>query len=137
MSLDDGKLFYQRLILLAKGKILPDRENPYEWITYDLFASMRAVDEAQTEGVLQDAILCVTSQVDEARNHCASMGDLLKQRYKEGGVRYLSPFNDIYRSSSSLIMRHLSDNQANLYDVLTGSQICCSRCDLRYGSPRQ
>ena len=87
MTLQDGKAFYQRLILLAKGKALPNREDPYEWITYDTFATMRAVNEAQTEAVLQDAILCVTAQVDDARNHCVGMGALLKQRYKEGGVR--------------------------------------------------
>lgn len=113
MSLDDGKLFYQHLILLAKGKILPDRENGFEWITYDTFAAMRAVDEAQTEAVLQDAILCVTGQVDEARNHCVSMGALLKQRYKEGGVRYLSPIIEMYISFASWTMRYLLDHSAN------------------------
>lgn len=92
MSLEDGKAFYHCLILLAKGEILPNRENPYEWITYDTFASMRKDDEALTEAVLQDAILCVTAQVDEARNCCTNMGALLKQRYKEGGVRYLARF---------------------------------------------
>ena len=87
MSFEDGKAFYQRLILLARGKALPKRENPYEWITYDTFASMRADDEYLTAAVLQDAILCVTAQVDEARNRCVGMGSLLRQRYKEGGVR--------------------------------------------------
>jgi quinol monooxygenase YgiN len=87
MSLEEGKAFYYRLINLAKGKALPNREDPYEWITYDTFAAMRAVDEHLTKDVLQDAILCVEAQVDEARNQCVSMGTLLKQRYKEGGVR--------------------------------------------------
>ena len=93
MSFEDGKRFYQRLILLAKGKFLPDRENAYEWITYDTFASMRADDEALTEIVLREAMLCVNAQVDEARNHVVGMGSLLKQRYKEGGIKYLFPFN--------------------------------------------
>lgn len=90
MSLSDGKAFYHRLVQLAKGKELPDRANPYEWITYDTFAGMRAVDEYLTNAVLQDAILCVEAQVDEARNSCTSMGDLLRQRYKEGGVRFVA-----------------------------------------------
>ena len=87
MSLEDGQAFYHRLIEVAKGNIPPNREDPYEWITYDTFASMRADDERLTAAVLEDAILCVTAQVDDARNHCVGMGALLKQRYKEGGVR--------------------------------------------------
>lgn len=90
MSFEDGKRFYQRLILLAKGKFLPDRENAYEWITYDTFASMRADDEALTEIVLREAMLCVNAQVDEARNHVVGMGALLKQRYKEGGIKFVA-----------------------------------------------
>ena len=87
MSLEDGQAFYQRLILLARGKVLPNREDALEWITYDTFAGMRAVDEEQTEAVLQGAILCVLAQVDPARKKCVGMGQLLRQRYKEGGVR--------------------------------------------------
>ena len=87
MSLQEGKAFYHRLILLAQGKALPNREDAYEWITYDTFASMRAVDEEQTNGIVQGAILCVLAQVDPARKQCVGMGQLLRQRYKEGGVR--------------------------------------------------
>ena len=87
MSLEEGKAFYQRLILLAKGKGLPNREDAYEWITYDLFATMRAKDEELANGILQGAILCVLAQVDPARQKCVGMGQLLRQRYKEGGVR--------------------------------------------------
>lgn len=87
MSLEAGKALYKRLIPIAKGNVLPDRTDAYEWITYDVWASMRAVDEVLTEAALQDAILCVNAQVDPARNSCAGMGSLLKQRYKEGGVR--------------------------------------------------
>ena len=35
MSLEEGKAFYARLIPLAKGKRLPDRSDPLEWITFD------------------------------------------------------------------------------------------------------
>ncbi|KAL8792089.1 MAG: hypothetical protein Q9195_005344 [Heterodermia aff. obscurata] len=90
MSLEEGKVFYQRLILLALGKAVPNREDAYEWITYDTFASMRAVDEEQTNAIVQDAILCITAQVDPARKQCVGMGQLLRQRYKEGGVRFVA-----------------------------------------------
>ena len=48
MSLEEGKAFYYRLINLAKGKVLPNREDLYEWITYDTFVAMRVVDEHLT-----------------------------------------------------------------------------------------
>ena len=85
--MEEGKALYKRLIPIAKGKILPDRTNAYEWITYDVFASMRAVDEELTEIVFQGALLCVNAQVDQGRNSIVGMGALLKQRYKEGGIK--------------------------------------------------
>lgn len=87
MSIEEGKALYKRLIPIAKGKVLPDRKDPYEWITYDAFASMRAVDERLTEDTLEGAIMSVMAQVDEARTSCVSMESLLKHRIKEGGCR--------------------------------------------------
>ncbi|KAI4280330.1 MAG: hypothetical protein L6R38_004547 [Xanthoria sp. 2 TBL-2021] len=92
MSLENGKALYKRLIPIAQGKVQPDRTDPYEWITYDVWASMRAVDEALTEAVLQGALLCVRAQVDDERNRCTGMRALLLQRYKEGGVACVSTF---------------------------------------------
>ncbi|MCJ1479457.1 hypothetical protein MMC13_008143 [Lambiella insularis] len=90
MSVEEGKALYKRLIPIAKGKVLPNRADPYEWITYDVWASMRAVDEGLTENTFQGALLCVNAQVDAARNSCVSMSSLLKQRYKEGGVGFVA-----------------------------------------------
>ena len=87
MTLENGKAFYQRLILLAQGKTLPNREDAQEWITYDTFASLRAVDEEQANGIIQGVNLCFFAQVDPARKQCVGMGQLLRHRYKEGGVR--------------------------------------------------
>ncbi|KAL8867311.1 MAG: hypothetical protein Q9198_008564, partial [Flavoplaca austrocitrina] len=71
------------------GKVQPSWTDAYEWITYDAWAKMRAVDEALTESVLRGALLCVRAQVDEERNRCTGMRALLHQRYKEGGVGYV------------------------------------------------
>ena len=89
MDMTEGKEFYQRLIPIAKGKELPNRADPLEWITYDVFASMRGCDETLTKDVLDMLILCITSQVDEERLNCTSLGALLKQRVKEGGAAYV------------------------------------------------
>lgn len=90
MSLEDGKALYKRLITLAEGRAQPDRTNPYEWMTYDVFAKMRAVDHDLTEAVFRAMALCVTSQVDEERNRYTGMRALLQQRCKESGARCVS-----------------------------------------------
>ncbi|KAL8864572.1 MAG: hypothetical protein Q9198_009780, partial [Flavoplaca austrocitrina] len=85
-SFEDGKALYKRIISIAQGKVQPDRNKPIEWITYDVWAGMRSVDEALTESLFQNVLLCVRAQVDEARNRCTGMRALLDQRYKESGA---------------------------------------------------
>jgi hypothetical protein len=85
MSISEGKALYRKLIPMAMGTAQPDRTQPFEWITYDIFASMRACDEERTKDVFQKALLCITAQVDEARLSCADMGSLLRHREKEAG----------------------------------------------------
>lgn len=85
MSVEEGKAFYQKLVPLAMGTAQPNRSDPVEWITYDIWASMRAIDEGRTQDVFQTALLCIMAQVDSARNSCADIGSLLRQREKEGG----------------------------------------------------
>lgn len=86
MSVEEGKELYKRLIPIATGQKLPNRSDPYEWITYDVFTSMRACDKELADQVLQGALSCITAQVDSARVACPDMGSLLRQRIKEGGV---------------------------------------------------
>ena len=85
MSLEEGKQLYKSLIPIAMGKKLPNRGNPYEWITYDVFTSMRACDKELADEVLREALGCITAQVDSERLACSDMGSLLRQRIKEGG----------------------------------------------------
>ena len=86
MTVAEGKAFYTRLIPIALGKSLPNRTDPYEWITYDTWKSMRATDTELTEVVWQGALLCIMAQVDEARMKCPDIGSLLRHRAKEAGI---------------------------------------------------
>ncbi|KAI4115647.1 MAG: hypothetical protein LQ345_003804 [Seirophora villosa] len=90
LSLEDGKALYKRLITLAEGRAQPDRTSPHEWITYDVFAKMRAVDQDLTEAVTRGMTLCVTSQLDEERERSTGMRALLQQRCKEAGASFIS-----------------------------------------------
>lgn len=93
MTLKDGKDFYRRLIPIAMGKILPNRDDPYEWITYDTWEALRNTDQVLADQVLQQAFVCILAQVDEARLSCTDMGALLRQRTKEAGIAYVpDPF---------------------------------------------
>ena len=85
MDLEEGKQFYKGLIPIAMGKKLPNRSDPYEWITYDVFTSMRACDKELADQVLLEALVCINAQVDSVRLGCPDMGSLLRQRIKEGG----------------------------------------------------
>ena len=85
MSLEEGKQFYKKLIPIAMGKKLPNRSDPFEWITYDTMTSMRACDKELADQVLREALVCITAQVDSVRFSCPDMGSLFRQRIKEGG----------------------------------------------------
>ena len=85
MSLEEGKQLYKNLIPIAMGKKLPNRNDPYEWITYDTWASMRACDKELADQVLHEALVCITAQVDSVRYTCPDMNSLFRQRIKEGG----------------------------------------------------
>ena len=85
MSLEEGKAFYKKLIPIAMGKKLPDRNDAFEWITYDVFVSMRACDKELADQVLREALLCINAQVDSVRLACPDMATLFRQRIKEGG----------------------------------------------------
>ncbi|MCJ1461493.1 hypothetical protein MMC07_000090 [Pseudocyphellaria aurata] len=90
MDLAGGKEFYMRLVYLAYGKALPNRENPVEWITYDCCASLRERDEVLAKDIFDMIQRCFRAQVDKARLKCASLGDLLKQRIQEGGCPFIA-----------------------------------------------
>ncbi|KAL8676385.1 MAG: hypothetical protein Q9186_007081, partial [Xanthomendoza sp. 1 TL-2023] len=86
MSFNEGKAFYKRLVPIALGEKLPNRSDPYEWITYDTWARMRKIDPELTKVVWEGALLCIMAQVDQARLQCPDLGSLLRHREKEAGI---------------------------------------------------
>ncbi|KAL8675549.1 MAG: hypothetical protein Q9168_000061 [Polycauliona sp. 1 TL-2023] len=90
MSFAEGKALYKRLTPIALGKTLPNRNDPYEWMTYDTWKSLRDFDPELTEVVWEGALLCVTAQVDDARTRCPDLGSLLKHREKEAGIAFVA-----------------------------------------------
>lgn len=85
IDLEEGKTLCKKLIPIAMGQKLPNRSDPYEWITYDVFTSMRACDKELADQVVQGALVYFTGQVDSRRLTCSDMGSLLRQRMREAG----------------------------------------------------
>ena len=69
---------YKKLISIPMGNKLPNRSDPYEWITYDVFASMRACDQELADEVLREVLVCTTAHVDSERLTCPDMESLLR-----------------------------------------------------------
>ncbi|KAK5732046.1 hypothetical protein LTR17_010882 [Elasticomyces elasticus] len=90
MSLDEGKVYYERMIAIAKGKIPPKIDAPVERITYDVWQSLRETDGKLADDVLNGAILCLKAQVHPRRLACTDIGKLLEYRAEEGGVAFVA-----------------------------------------------
>ena len=86
LSFEDGKALSKRLALVATGEKSPNQDDPYEMVTHDTWASMRANDPTLTEMVFQQALLCLTAQADEARLNCKNMSSLLRYRIRDAGA---------------------------------------------------
>lgn len=67
MSIDDGIVYNDKLMRLARGDELPDRSVPVEYMMYDIWASMRAHDEELADEVLEPAFVFMRAQVDKQR----------------------------------------------------------------------
>jgi len=98
--MEEGKQLYRNLILLAMGVKKPDRDNAYEWITYDIFASMRACDKKLTDQMLRQALVCITAQVGDVRLNCTKQDQVIAQRIKEGGCAEVK-YREYYSPNSA------------------------------------
>ena len=84
MSFEDGKAYNDKLIPISQGHVLPDRDYPVQYITYDLWESMRACDERLANQILEPVFTFMRAQTDHKRKDISSLGEYLK--YREGDV---------------------------------------------------
>lgn len=85
MSLEDGSAYNERLILLSRGDVLPNRSVPVEWITYDLWNDMRACDKALADDILEPVFTFMRAQTDKSRLDIKELGQYLKYRERDVG----------------------------------------------------
>jgi aristolochene synthase len=67
MSVQEGVAHQAKVIECARGNLLPDRSIPSQWIMYDLFEDMRAVDKQLADELLEPTIDFLIAQADGNR----------------------------------------------------------------------
>ncbi|KAK2053026.1 Aristolochene synthase in complex with 12,13 Difluorofarnesyl diphosphate [Colletotrichum caudatum] len=89
MSLEDGCAYNEKLMPIARGDVLPDRNVPVEWIMYDLWDAMRSHDKQLADDVLEPTFTFMRAQTDKARLSVRGMGPYLIYREKDVGKALL------------------------------------------------
>jgi aristolochene synthase len=67
MSVKEGVAHQEKVIECAVGEHLPDYKVPAQWIMYDLFQNMRAVEKQLADELLQRTIDFLLAQADGNR----------------------------------------------------------------------
>jgi aristolochene synthase len=89
MSLEEGSKYNENLIPISRGDVLPNREIPVEWITYDLWESMRAYDKELADEILEPVFVFMRAQTDKARLAIQGLGPYLEYRERDVGKAYV------------------------------------------------
>ncbi|KAF2677433.1 Aristolochene synthase in complex with 12,13 Difluorofarnesyl diphosphate [Lentithecium fluviatile CBS 122367] len=90
MSLEDGRIYNEKLMPISRGDVLPDRNVPVEWITYDLWESMRAFDRKLADEILEPVFTFMRAQTDPRRKDSMDFGEYLEYRERDVGKALLS-----------------------------------------------
>ncbi|KAI0516782.1 Aristolochene synthase in complex with 12,13 Difluorofarnesyl diphosphate [Xylaria bambusicola] len=90
LSLEEGKAYNKKAFSLFRGDIQPDRNVPFEWISYDLWQDLRACDKKLADEMLMPVYLFLESQTDPRRLKKMSFGEYLEYRETDVGKGVLS-----------------------------------------------
>jgi len=90
MSFEEGEAYNERLIPISRGHVLPNREDPAEYILYDLWEAMRAHDKELADEILEPTFTFMRAQTDKARATMKELGQYLEYRERDVGKALLS-----------------------------------------------
>ncbi|KAL8898395.1 MAG: hypothetical protein Q9207_006718 [Kuettlingeria erythrocarpa] len=85
MSFADGKAYNENLMPLMRGERLPSRADPAEYITYDLWESMRIHDKSLADSIVEPVITFMRAQTEKARVEITEFGAYLDYRERDVG----------------------------------------------------
>ncbi|KAI0146312.1 Aristolochene synthase in complex with 12,13-Difluorofarnesyl diphosphate [Xylariaceae sp. FL1272] len=101
MSLEDGKAYNENLMPISRGDVLPNRDIAAEWITYDLWESMRKQDHAMADEILEPVFTFMRAQTDSQRLGKMALGSYLEYREADVGKALLGA---LMRFSMALVV---------------------------------
>ncbi|KAJ5156102.1 hypothetical protein N7492_008905 [Penicillium capsulatum] len=90
MSVEEGVEHNSQVIECARGTLLPDRNQPAQWIMYDLFEDMRAVDKRLADELLEPTIEFLVAQADGNRMKPMSLREYFEYRDADLGKGLLT-----------------------------------------------
>ncbi|KAI0379574.1 terpenoid synthase [Hypomontagnella monticulosa] len=90
MSVVEGVEHNSKVIECARGKLMPDRNIPAQWIMYDLFEDMRAIDKHLADELLEPTIDFLIAQADGNRMKPMSLKEYFEYRDADLGKGLLS-----------------------------------------------
>ncbi|KAL2833629.1 Aristolochene synthase [Aspergillus pseudoustus] len=123
MSFEEGSEYNERLIPIMRGDVEANRDVPVEYITWDLWESMRAHDRDLADDIVEPVTLFMRAQTDRARAKPLGLGDYFEYRERDVGKALLSALMrfsmglrlSAYELSS---MRHIDANCSKHISVI-------------------
>jgi aristolochene synthase len=86
MSLAEGTEYNEKLMRISRGTELPDKSVPVEWITQEVWDSMRAHDFEMANDVLEATSVFMRAQTDATRLKPLDLRSYLEYRQKDVGM---------------------------------------------------
>ena len=86
MSLEDGRLYNEKMMALMKGDIRPDRTVAVEWMSYDIWAEMRVIDASLAGEVVGPMADFMAAQTEKERLKQMEMEEYLEWRGRDVGA---------------------------------------------------
>ncbi|MCJ1461971.1 hypothetical protein MMC07_000571 [Pseudocyphellaria aurata] len=118
MSLAEGAAYNEKLISILCGEVLPDRSVPAEYMLYDLWESMRAVDKPLADNMIGPTTVFMRFQTDRSRLEFKELGPYLDYRKVDIG-------KDVISSTMCFVMGiHLSVSEL---DALSPLETNCAK----------
>ncbi|KAI1505071.1 Aristolochene synthase in complex with 12,13-Difluorofarnesyl diphosphate [Biscogniauxia marginata] len=80
MSIEDGRAYVENLIPICRGDVRPDRSIPVEYMSWDIWESMRAHDLELANAMLEPTFELLRAQTDPVRLEPKGFKEYLKYR---------------------------------------------------------
>lgn len=85
MSFEEGSQYNERLMPLCRGEAMPDLSVPVEYMTYELWNSMRTKDQRLANNILEPTFRFMKAQTCKDRLSIKELGRYFEYRQHDVG----------------------------------------------------